>query len=210
MAANPKNISLQERALARAQKELERAERIREQMAKQVELEMKRLEQLREGTADFTRPAGTHPSLTSAAPAQFQSQYDQYNDVLSKDRLYPLSNGMRDAFDFADKLKVPDTTGQTYHQADRDMHWTTLETDPGTNVYASVYYLSAKGERKEYEYEVEATALPLKVGDLVQAPVHHQGHPGQRPGILAGHDMRAVVTDIYSKEKFHPYHDGIK
>jgi len=214
-AGRPRNITLQERALSEAQKKLDRIDRMRDEMAKQVELEQKRLEEMRQVAEDFTtgtQPV-TNPSLSSATPASFQSQYDQHSSTLSNERLKTGADGEGIVSAVIDKaqeslgVKPPTSNQSFYRTSDRDEHWIALATDPGKAVFVSGYYYSSGETTKRYEYILGSTQLPISVGDMVQAPVHSSGHGDGR--FLRGHDRRFIVTDIYSKNKFQPYHDVI-
>ena len=203
----PKNIALQERALAEAQKKLARIEKMHEEMIKQVELEMQRLNDMREHQEELTQgmQAGTTPSLSSATPMSFQSQFDKFNETKSNERLKPIGNDS--TIDFTGKLPLPQNDQPFYRTSDRDEHWQTLNENPGKTVYVSGFYFSSGSSSKRYEYLLGSTQLPISVGDMVQAPVHSSGH--NKGEFLQGHDRRFIITDIYTKEKFHPYHDVI-
>lgn len=215
-AGRPKNIALQERVLAEAQRKLERIEKMRAEMAKHVELEQKRLEEMRQAAADFTASQNkaplTEPNLSQSAPAGFDSQFDQFKTTKSNERLQPIGNegiGSQTIENFTGKLDVPSPTANEsfYRTSDRDEHWQQLSTDPGKTVFVSGYYYSSGSGSGKYEYILGSTQLPIRVGDMVQAPVHSSGHGDGK--FLKGHDRRFIVTDIYSKEKFRPYHDVI-
>ncbi len=203
----PKNVALQERALAEAQRKLDRAEKIRAEMIKQVELEMQRLNEMKEVQEDFTQSGGTEPSLTNVSPSTFQSQFEQFNTTRSNERLKLPGNDSASPMDYIGKLLTPKDDEPSYSTSDRDEHWQHLTEDPGKKVYVSGYYYSSGANTKRYEYELGSTQLPISVGDMVSAPVHNHGHNDGK--FLRGHDRRFVVTDIYTKEKFHPYHDTI-
>lgn len=214
----PRNIALQERAVKEAQEKLNRIERMREQMAQQVALEQKRLDEMRRQATDFTRSKAdelAQPSASASIPEGFQSQFDRFNTTPSNKRLETIGNEGID-------IKIPEspsnpeptklaggaqpTQNQTFYRtSDQDQHWLKLNTDPGTAVYVSGYYYSSGEMSKRYEYQLGSTQLPIAVGDMVMAPVHSQGHGDGK--FLAGHDRRFIITDIYSKEKFRPYHD---
>lgn len=200
--ARPKNIALQEQVLAEAQKKLERIDKMRAEMAKQVELEMKRLNEMREIQEDFTQNAGTTPSLSGAAPATFESQFDKFKTTKSNERLTTIGN---EGIDFTGKLRTPKEDTPFYRTSDRDEHWQRLDSNPGKTVYISGYYYSSGQNTKQYEYILGSSQLPISVGDMIRVPVHNAGHNDGK--FLSGHDRRFIVTDIYSKEKFKPYHD---
>lgn len=213
-SGRPKNITLQERALAEAQRKLERIDKMRAEMAKQVELEQNRLEDMRQIAEDFTSgiPASTEPNLTQAAPSGFESQFDRFKTTNANERLKTIGNeGIgTQTFDVtADKLKTtaPTANESFYRTNDRDEHWQSLTTDPGKTIYVSGYYFSSGVGSGEYEYILGSTQLPIRVGDMIRAPVHNKGHGDGK--FLSGHDRRFIVTDIYSKEKFTPYHDVV-
>lgn len=96
----------------------------------------------------------------------------------------------------------------TYRAQDNDNHFTEVTNIPGI-MYVSGRYMTDKGmSGKTYEYIPWPTAAPLKVGDIVKAPVHARGyHQGRHT--KPGHDLDFVITDIYTAEKFKPYHDHI-
>ena len=208
-AGRPKNIALQERALAEAQKKLDRIEKMRAEMAKQVELEIQRLNDMLEVQEDFVSSPETTPSLGQSTGAAFQSQYDKFREVDSDTRLKSTNDSgeVARAIEAAGTLLTQATDTPMYRTSDRDQHWDTLTTDPGTAVYVSGYYYSSGAHTKHYEYQLGSTQLPLSVGDMVSAPVHYQGHGDGK--FLAGHDRRFIVTDIYTNNKFTEYHDII-
>jgi|GEM_PF-4723122 len=208
-AGRPKNVALQERALAEAQKKLERVEKMRAEMAKQVELEIQRLNEMREAQEDFTSSSETTPNLGQSTGATFQSQYDQFRDVDSNTRLKSTADSgtVARTIEAAGTLLTQETDTPMYRTSDRDQHWETLTTDPGRAVFVSGYYYSSGAHTKHYEYQLGSTQLPISVGDMVSAPVHHKGHGDGK--FLAGHDRRFIVTDIYSENKFDEYHDII-
>lgn len=219
-SGRPKNIALQERALAEAQRKLERIERMRAEMAKQVELEQKRLEEMRQIADDFTtgnKPIA-EPNLSQSAPSSFESQFDKFKTTKSNDRLKSIGNegiGSQAIDTFADKLatRSPTANESFYRTSDRDEHWTELNSYPGKSVYVSGYYYSSGKGTKEYEYKLEPSAYPIKIGDMVQADVHPVGYHTiayhAKGGRDTGHSRRFIITDIYSKKKFYPYHDDI-
>lgn len=221
----PRNIALQERAVADAQKKLERIDRMRAEMAKQVELEQKRLEEMRRQADDFTMGVSeTLPSLGASNPEGFQSQYDKFTTSPANSRLTqignegitinppPLPTGAQrqrsDAgtSDNTEKLQRPGNNDY-WSYFDRDQHFTELTEDPNKPVYVSGYYFSDGAGTKEYEYMIGSTQLPLRVGDMIHAPVHSSGHNDGK--FLTGHDRRFIVTDIYTEPKFKSYHDVI-
>lgn len=205
--ARPKNVTLQEQVVAEAQKKLARIEKMHEEMKKQVEIEMQRLNEMREQQEQLAQNmnAGTIPSLGNASPMSFQSQFDQFSETKSNERLKPIGNNS--VIDFTGKIPMPENDQPFYRTSDRDEHWSTLNTNPGKTVYVSGYYYSSGPSTKRYEYILGSTQLPISVGDMVQAPVHSSGHG--KGEFLQGHDRRFIVTDIYTKEKFHPYHDVV-
>lgn len=205
--ARPKNITLQERVVAESQKKLARIAKMHEEMKRQVEVEMQRLNEMREQQEQLAdnMNSGAMPSLGNAAPMSFQSQFDQFSKTKSNERLKPIGND--GAIDFTGKLTAPQNDQPFHRTSDRDEHWSTLATNPGKTVYVSGYYYSSGATTKRYEYILGSTQLPISVGDMVQAPVHSSGHG--RGEFLQGHDRRFIVTDIYTKEKFHPYHDVV-
>lgn len=196
------NIALQEKALAEAQRQLERIEKMRETMAKQVELEMQRLNEMRERPQDFTQSPGTTPSLSTAMPGQFASQFDKFRTTASNERLEPVGPT---EIDFTGKLAPPQNDMPVFRTSDKDEHYTSLTTDPGKMIYISGYYYSSGSDTKRYEYILGSARLPIAVGDMIEVPVHGSGHGDGR--FLKGHDRRFVVTDIYTKPKFTHYHD---
>ncbi len=205
-SGRPRNVSLQEQRLAQAQKQLERIEKMRQQMEKQVELEMQRLQEMKDVPKDFTQSSTTEPQLSNSSPTSFQSMFYQFDQTKSNERLIKASSTNK-GIDFTGKLEPPKDDESYYRTSDRDQHWDRLTTNPGTQVYVEGYYYSSGAGTKKYEYVLGSTQLPIAVGDMVQAPVHSSGHgDGQ---FLQGHDRRFIVTDIYTKEKFHPYHDVI-
>ena len=225
----PRNIALQEKAVEDAQRKLNRIERMREEMAKQVQLEMKRLEDMRQQANDLTKAnedALTQPNLSKSTQESFESQFEQFNTTPSIDKLKQGGTGIDIRLPILPTGKAADNrnagigNGENnpleadgkpldnvsfYRTSDQDQHFTTLTADPGTAVYVSGYYYSSGQDSKRYEYQLGSTQLPLSVGDMVQAPVHSQGHLDGK--FMKGHDRRFIVTDIYTKEKFKPYHD---
>lgn len=202
MPPRPKNESLQERRLEQAQRMLDRIRKQEEKARQLVELELKRLEAMRSGQEDqLSSAVGVQPEITSASPTAFQSQYDQFDSTLSNRRLTQDSGDVLSA----DMLKSPDDNVPSFSYADNDQHWETLRRDPGVKVYISGYYYSSGAQTKQYEYELGSTNIPISRGDMIEVPVHRQGHNDGK--FLSGHDRRFVVTDIYTNEKFKPYHD---
>lgn len=205
------SITRQERALQEAQKRLERLDKIREQMVKQVELEMKRLEKMREIPDDFTQAGGTQPGLSNTAPSGFQSQYDQYQTDKTIEKLAPTIDG---AIRFPGLMRQIDPTAPYYQHGDRDEHWSVLTENPGKQVYVSGKYISSEhgthqlNSNKEYEYELSARALPISVSDVLVVPAHPTGHGDGRMKTTSL--LQYQVTDIYTKKKFYPYHDTIE
>lgn len=210
--AEPRAVTRQEQILAEAQKRLDRIEKMREQMLQQVELEMQRLDEMRTVQEDFTQGSGTEPPLSDASPATFQSQFDQFSTTKSNERLKPVGN--EGVIDFTGKLDPPKDDTPFYSTGDRDQHWTHLVENPGKPVYVSGRYVSSEHgthaitASKEYEYELSVRALPVSVGDTLRVPVHPTGHSDGR-AFSTGH-LKLQVTDIYTKAKFHPYHDRIE
>lgn len=222
-----RNIALQERTVAEAEKKLARIERMREEMARQVELEQKRLEEMRRMADDFTAAnaaALPQPPLGDSQPESFQSQYDKFTNSSTNTRLTQIGNeGLvinppKLATGSQAEAEAAGTSGKNealkqqgnadyFSYFDRDQHFTELTQDPNQPVYVSGYYYSSGQDSGEYEYEIGSTQLPLRVGDMVQAPVHSSGHNDGR--FLVGHDRRFIVTDIYTQPKFKPYHDVI-
>jgi len=204
-------ITRQEQILAEAQKKLERAERLREEMVKQVEAEMKRLEEMRdiaENASNFTQ-GGTWPNLSTASPASFESQYDQFSTTGSNSRL-TSGNTQTKPLDI-DILQTPQNDGPTYSHSERGNKWTHLnEYPPEETVYISGRYISTTRSRtpidssKQYEYKLSTHAVPLAVGDQMIVPVHKSLHRNGRP------DERMLilkVEEIYSNQRFNEYHD---
>lgn len=111
---------------------------------------------------------------------------------------------------YAQKLPTEDTTDvPMYRSADMDNHYDAVRNSNGEPLYVSGYYSKSGSTSKTYEYLLWPTAIPISVGQTVRAPVHPVGyHQGRRTG--PGHDLDFVVTDIYTKEKFRPYHDMIR
>lgn len=213
-----KDIIRQERVLEQAKQKLERIERMREAMARQVEAERKALEAMRKQANDFTSsaPTGTQPPLSSAAPADFASQYDQFNTT-ANERLKPVTDGFV-AQTMAQTLKSPEDpqeqTKPNYQPGDNRMHWSTLDTNPGVPVFASGRFVGSEhgtytiNSKKTYEYAVSARAMPISVGDIINVDVHPTGHGDGKP--FTSSTLRYMVTDLYAEPKFHSYHDIIE
>lgn len=216
--AEPRNISRQEQILVEAQRKLDRIEKMREEMARQVELEMQRLEEMREVQEDFTQSPGTQPSLSNAAPSSFQSQFDQFSSTKSNERLKTANENRGGLLKYIttapEKLRPPGNDESFYQTNDRDEHWQSLTENPGKPVYVSGRYISSEhgnntiDSMKEYEYELSVRAIPVSVGDVLRASVHPTGH-GDGKAYTTGH-LQFQVTDIYSSPKFHKYHDRIE
>ena len=210
--ADSRKVSIQEQILLEAQKKLERIEKMREQMARQVELEVQRLNELRDAHEEFIQSGGEKPSLSQAAPSSFQSQFDQFKTTDSNKRLTPI--GSKGAVDLSGILQPIKNDEPYYRASDRDEHWASLSEDPGKPVFVSGRYVSTEhgsytiSSMKEYEYELSTRALPVSVGDTMRVPVHPTGH-GDGRAYSTGH-LQIMITDIYSKEKFQPYHDRIE
>lgn len=83
-----RDIAAQERAVRAAQEKLNRIERMRDAMARQVAEEQKRLDEMRRQATNFTYSrADELPRPNGGAPDDFNSQYDQYGDTPSNQRL---------------------------------------------------------------------------------------------------------------------------
>jgi hypothetical protein len=205
MAVNDK--SQQQRRLEQAERMLKRIQDQEEKARKLVELERQRLDAfIAAQDAALQGPADVIPGLSSASPAGFNSQYDQFGNTLSSKR---LSAEPADILR-SDLLQTPRPMAnkESYSFGDQDTHFETLGSYPGVPVYASGYYFSS-GDVKRYEYKVEPSAYPISIGDQVMAPVHLKGyHQSGNPRHT--HDRRFIVTDIYTRERFLPYHDDIK
>lgn len=128
----------------------------------------------------------------------------------SASQVVPGASGLP-SLNFAGKLQpVEDNT-----QMLPDQHWNEISEYPGQTVYVSGRYRTSSGVHpKSYEYSLEPTAYspgnPIRIGDVVKAPVHLVGyHTGQtRNG--AEHDLDYIIDDIYTKATFHRYsHDRI-
>lgn len=210
--ADAKQITRQERALADAQRQLERIERQYEQMKKAVEREMQALNELKEVSTDFTRDNVMMPSINASSPETFRSQFDKYAQTLSSQRLTSnlekANKSVDNLFQQSGTIPMQKTEEPVYIPSDRAEHYEEVVTPPVEPLYVSGYYYSSGEETKRYEYLAWPGLYPLKVGDMVQAPVHVVGyHQGKTR--TPGHDRRFIVTDIYSKERFLPYHDVI-
>ena len=240
-----RDIAAQERAVKNAQEKLNRIERMRDAMARQVAEEQKRLDQMRQQATDFTYSRADElprPSGSGAAPNGFESQFDRFGDTPSNRRLQ-VSGGEgpgSTALQAPERLHgtgedspgtgihtsqgpaqaAPPLEGQDkplqnqsfFRNADRDRHWTELDTDPGTSLYVSGYYLSSGEDSKQYEYQIGYDMLPVKVGETVRAIIHlggHQAHFSNTTGKKHDWYRRFVITDIYSTPKYGGSHDTI-
>lgn len=217
----PRNVALQEQKLKEAQANLARVEKMREQMAKQVAVEQKRLDEMRQRATDFTKSRTDElprPSMSASKPEGFESQFDRFNMTPSNARLESIGReGIDIRMPWVDQLDPPAPilggggkpleNVTSFRTSDRDQHFTELNSDPGMAVYVSGYYETSGVGSKRYEYQLGSTQLPIRVGDMVLAPVHSQGHGDGK--FLVGHDKRFIVTDMYTEMKFKPYHDVI-
>jgi hypothetical protein len=154
--------------------------------------------------------------MSSTAPPKFQSQFEKFSTTGSNERL-KSSGGSTTAPSRSgsdEKFKPVQNDDPSYSTGDRDQHWQSLIESPGVPMYISGRYIESDHGRhkieskKEYEYELSARALPVSVGDVLRVPVHPTGHKG-------GKDYKTVylkmqVTDIYTKKKFHEYHDRVE
>ncbi len=212
--ADARQISRQEQLLADAQKQVERAKRLMEEAVKRAEREAQILADMQKAQADFTVPQGTTPQLSQSSPASFQSQYDQFSSTKSNERLRPAT-GSPSAFEYIGKPSTPKLGDPQYSHGDRDQHWSNLMDMPDKPVYASGRYISsghgtyAIDSPKEYEYLVSAAALPLSVGDTVRVPVNPTRPERGKRGLTTAY-LQMQITDIYTKERFHPYHNKIE
>lgn len=214
MADNQRRIARQTQILQDAQKRLERMDRAREQMVRQVEREAQILDEMLKAQDEVQRNLDSMrmtPQLDTSAPAVFKSQFDQFEQTRNLQRLSPeASSGM----DFSGKLKPPAEDKPVFSMGDNAEHWRTLAENPGRPIYVSGRYVStgngtfALSSPKAYEYEVSASALPLSVGDTVRVPVHPTGH-GRGEAFTTGH-LQLRIDDIYTKARFHEYHDRIE
>ncbi len=202
MPPRPSNISQQERRLEQAQRLLERARKQEKQARKLVGQEMQKLKALRKGQEGILSATPTVTPDTSAAPAGFESQFDQFGNTLSGERLS------------TEPADSPFKNVDSYRFWDRDTHFTTISQDPGVTVYVSGIYVASEhgnhtiASKKEYEYILppsEFEASPVSVGDTLTVPVNRRVINGGREH-KAGH-LTLEVTDIYTKLKFHPYHE---
>ena len=207
-----RNVARQEQILAEAQKKLGRIDKMREDMAKMVELEMKKLEELRDVHNEFESTPEMKPSLNNDLHASFQSQFDQFSATKSNERLTTIGN--EGVFDFPEKLEAPKDNKPVYKMSDRQEHWTSLTENPGKPVYVSGRYIASGhgthkiDSTKEYEYELSVRAIPVSVGDVLRAPVHPTGH-GDGKAFTTTH-LQYQITGIYSNPRFHAYHDRIE
>ena len=83
--ARPKNITLQERVVAESQKKLARIAKMHEEMKRQVELEMQRLNEMREQQEQLVENmnSGPVPSLgPSASQSVFSCSFPSFLDSL--------------------------------------------------------------------------------------------------------------------------------
>lgn len=84
---------------------------------------------------------------------------------------------------------------------------------PGKPVYVSGYYYSSGPQTKRYEYQLNQESYsesnPIKVGDMIEAPVHLAGWHEGRQNNPHWHNRRFIVESIHTKAEFPRYHDGI-
>jgi hypothetical protein len=202
-------ITLQERRVEAAQKQLDRLQKMQDDAIREMQRELARLEQLRRNDEQYTDegPVETIPNLSSSTLDTFRPQYEQYNTVTSNKRLVPTNHGI-----IPSEGKIePEIKTEPFIGGDGRTHWDEIDKPPygGEPVYVSGYYYSSGPSTKRYEYLVWPGAYPIKVGDMVQAPVHPVGYHQGKP-TAPGHDRRYIIEDIYSNEQFKPYHDIIR
>ncbi len=79
--ATPQEIARAQRLLADRQNQLERLERVKAELTAEIEKSAKQLEQLQRDSEQILNNnlSGTMPYLSGSSPANFQSQYTQFN-----------------------------------------------------------------------------------------------------------------------------------
>ncbi len=205
----PRNVSLQQQRLAQLQRQFDQAEKVAERLRKQIEIEQANLAKMAETSQELANSLST-PSVTPgqgmSSGANFQAQYDQFSATPSNKR---LTTDISQPIQALGKIEPTKTDEPQYSQTTRAQHWDELKSPPPEPVYVSGYYYSSGEDTKRYEYLLWPGAYPVKVGEMVSAPVHPVGyHQGKQTA--PGHDRRFIITDIYSQERFVPYHDIIR
>lgn len=223
----------QARKVAQAQQDLDRIERMYEEMKKRVEEETRKLNELiqeNQRIADqLAQPIQTTPPTSARGAFQFRTQYDQFDNTPSNERLTKVDVGTpissiqaprtRDRrpneIDYDGHLRTPESDKTQYSFADQDIHLE--EVDPASNFsqgyYVSGYYNKSGAGSKEYEYRLLPGAGNVQVGQTVRAVVHpvgyHTGayHAGGNRRVE--HEIDFTITDIHTERQFLPYMDNI-
>lgn len=208
--AAPNQITRQERILADAQRHLDRIEKMHEAMKKQVEAEMRKLEELQGVSSGYVNMGEIVPPQSLSSPADFKSQFDQFGSTLSNQRLTtelqkPIST---------QALPTASNANPWYNSGNHGQSWQELNQDPGKPVHVSIEYTNSKSgtpinAKHTYEYQLSPSALPLKVGDRMEVPVHHNYHPWNKrmgSGKMWEGELIGVVTSIHENPNFagHP------
>ncbi len=204
------DIAKQERRLAQAQRQLDKINKQQEKVRKLIEQELTKIAAMRRAHRDTNAAAPVVTPDASTSPAGFESQFDQFGNVLSGERLTTEIVGVPGLLEVPDPMEI---TG-TYRFWDRDIHYQTISQDPNVTVYVSGRYTqTARGHfniesSKEYEYILPTSAYaasPVSVGDILIVPVNRRAINGGK-GNKAGH-LRFEITDIYTKNKYHQEHE---
>lgn len=199
------------KSYARLQAQIEYLERKKNEIQKQIEDYEKQLGQQRKLAEQFSKgdSVDIEPGLSAKAPESFRSQMEQFSDTVANKRLRPIG-GDSEPYTTGGEAErpAPRTNEPFFFTSDNDTHYESLYEDPGTTIYVSGYYYSSGMNSGEYEYVLSSSMLPIKIGDLIKAPIHIQGHLDGK--MLKGWDRRFIITDIYTREKFTPYHDEIR
>lgn len=159
-----------------------------------------------------TAPNQVHPATSRAG----NSRMANGNDGLSSGAgsppvpspIMPPGNT-----DLSDLVKAANNTELYSSTAGRAESFNQISAYPGKPVYVSGYYYSSGPQTKRYEYQLNQESYsesnPIKVGDMIEAPVHLAGWHEGRQNNPHWHNRRFIVESIHTKAEFPRYHDGI-
>ncbi len=115
--------------------------------------------------------------------------------------------------DLSALVKAANNTELFSSTAGRAETFSQISAYPGKPVYVSGYYYSSGPQTKRYEYQLNQESYsesnPIKVGDMIEAPVHLAGWHEGRQANPHWHNRRFIVESIHTKAEFARYHDGI-
>lgn len=115
--------------------------------------------------------------------------------------------------DLSALVKAANNTELYSSTAGRAESFSQISAYPGKPVYVSGYYYSSGPQTKRYEYQLNQESYsesnPIRVGDMIEAPVHLAGWHEGRQNNPHWHNRRFIVESIHTKPEFPRYHDGI-